>query len=133
MFEIDSHTADVRLRVRAPSLEELFADSLRGLMGVMKPGKAAPSSPSKETTLTLDAPDLTALLVDFLNEVLLLCHTRSQAFEPESITLSTAAITAVLHSRPVDRFEEDVKAVTYHEADVVQSDGSWSTTLVLDV
>ena len=35
MHEILQHTADVRLHVTASTLEELFADALRGLMAVM--------------------------------------------------------------------------------------------------
>lgn len=133
MYEVDAHTADIRLRLRAASLEELFADAVRGLMAVMKPAGAPAPSPAKDTTLTLDAPDVTALLVDFLNEVLLRCHTRREAFEPVTIEVRDGAITAVLRVRIAGEFEEDVKAVTYHEADVVQTDGGWSTTLVLDV
>jgi SHS2 domain-containing protein len=130
MFDIDPHTADIRIRLRAASPEELVADAVRALMAVMKPG-AGPAAPDVE--IFLEAPDLTALLVDFLNEILLRCHIDRQAFEPESIVLSGTAVTARLFARAAVHFQEDVKAVTYHEADVVQSEGVWTTTLVLDV
>ena len=130
MFEIEQHTADIRLRIVAATVEELFADAVRGLMAVMK---ASPRGDAQQDSIEIDAPDLTALLVDFLNEVLLRCHTEQRAFEPESIVLRDHAITAGLTARAIDEFEEDVKAVTYHEAEVVETPDGWSTRLVLDV
>jgi SHS2 domain-containing protein len=38
----------------------------------------------------------------------------------------------VIGYSPVE-FEQDVKAVTYHEADVRYENGMWSTTLVFDI
>jgi len=70
MYEILQHTADVRLRVTASSLEELFADALRGLMEVMGAPVGAHSVRPETEEIELDSVDLTALLVDFLNEAL---------------------------------------------------------------
>ena len=133
MFEVEQHTADIRIRLRSATIEELFADAVRSLMHVMKPGGAAGAPPADPVIIQLEAPDLTALLVDYLNEVLLRCHTRRQSFEPESFVLREGAVTAHLRARTVPQFEEDVKAVTYHEANVVQTEDMWTTTLVLDV
>ena len=131
MFDIDQHTADIRVRLVAPTAEELFADGIRALMAVMKPGDGGEASAE---TVELEAPDLTSLLVDLLNEVLLRCHIRRCAYHPESIVLHASGVIAKLAATAVTDFDEDVKAVTYHEAEVRQGgDGSWSTTLVLDV
>lgn len=131
MFAVAQHTADIRIEISAASPEELFADGVRGLMEVMKPEV---SGDRATVTVEVESPDLTALLVDFMNEILLRCHIRREAFEPESILLSDHSLVARLHAAPVTRFEEDVKAVTYHEADVRRNeDGTWTTTIVLDV
>ena len=132
MFAVAQHTADIRIEISANSPEELFADGVRGLMHVMRPQV---SGESAIVTVEVESPDLTALLVDFLNELLLHCHTRGEAFEPESIVLHDhSAIWARLRTNPVIDFEEDVKAVTYHEADVRRAEnGLWTTTIVLDV
>jgi SHS2 domain-containing protein len=47
--------------------------------------------------------------------------------------MSAVTLDAELEGHPVVRFGEDVKAVTYHEADVQERNGLWSTTLVFDV
>ena len=130
MFRIEQHTADIRIRVVAPTAEELFADGVRGLMAVMKPSGRGESG---DVSIEIDGPDVTALLVDFLNEILLRCHTERRAFDPESIVLRDHSIAARLKAAVVDDFEEDVKAVTYHDADVVMTPEGWSTSLVLDV
>lgn len=131
MFTIAQHTADIRIEIAAGSVEELFADGVRALMDVMKP---QPSEGGTATTVEVESPDLTALLVDLLNELLLRCHTRGEAFEPESIVLHRHSVIARLRASRSSRFEEDVKAVTYHEADVRrETDGTWKTTIVLDV
>src|SRR5205823_8260359 len=70
MYEILQHTADVRLRVTASSLEELFADALQGLMAVMGTPVGAHSVRPETEEIELDSVDLTAVLVDFLNEAL---------------------------------------------------------------
>lgn len=131
MFAVAQHTADIRIEISAASPEDVFADGVRGLMEVMKPEAAGDAV---TVTVEVESPDLTALLVDFMNEILLRCHIRRQAFEPESILLDENSVVARLRATTVIRFEEDVKAVTYHEADVRRNDdGSWTTTIVLDV
>ena len=131
MFAVAQHTADIRIEISAASPEEIFADGIRGLMEVMKPEV---SGEGVTVTVEVESLDLTALLVDFMNEILLRCHIRREAFEPESILLHEHSVVARLRATPVIGFEEDVKAVTYHEADVHRNDdGSWTTTIVLDV
>jgi SHS2 domain-containing protein len=133
VFEILQHTADVRLRVTGKSLEELFAESVRALLAAMKAAPAGEGEPFAEG-IVVDAPDVTALLVDFLGEVLLRTHIRQRMFDRIAIGSLTETRVEATISGPPATFEEDVKAVTYHEADVQHApDGTWSTTLVLDI
>jgi SHS2 domain-containing protein len=131
LHEILQHTADVRLRIVAPTLDALFAEAVDALMEVMKPLSRSVST--TEEAISMDADDLTSLLVDFLGEILLRCHIRRQAYTVAKISLAESSLTATLHARRVEQFEEDVKAVTYHEADVRKGSEGWETTLVLDV
>jgi SHS2 domain-containing protein len=131
LWAVDHHTADVRVRVAAATLEELFADAVRGLTEVMHPaGAGAPAAAEIE----LDALDATALLVDFLNEVLTRSHIEHAAFaEARFASLTETALRATIWGARVEGFEEDVKSVTYHEARVVRDGGAWRVTLVLDI
>ncbi|HEX9981880.1 MAG TPA: archease [Thermoanaerobaculia bacterium] len=134
MFVIEAHTADVRLRVHAPTREALFVEAMRGLYGVMQAVPAAEARPvSRE--LTIDSINTTGLIVDFLNEILMRLQTSRELFTEAvfSALTDTDAVCTVTGLAPAV-VEEDVKAVTYHEADVRQEpDGSWTTVLVLDI
>jgi len=132
MYEILQHTADVRLRVTASSLEELFADALRGLMAVMH-GDAV-SRHEETESIELESVDVTALLVDFLNEALVRAVVRRRSYTGASFaSLGETRLSATLTSVPAAAFDEDVKAVTHHEAEVRRSGEGWTTMLVLDI
>ena len=129
MWRVDQHTADIRIRVEAPALDELFADAMRALAGVMHPIGTA--GERVDATIEVEASDLTALLVDFLNEVLTRAHIERAAFtETEFASLTETSLRVTIRGARCEGFEEDVKAVTYHEAEVTPA---WSTTLVLDI
>jgi len=133
MYEILQHTADVRLRVTASSLEDLFADALRGLMAVMGARPVGAHSVRPES-IEIDSADMTALLVDFLNEALVRAVVSRSAFTGASFaSLGETHLSATLTSVPAASFDEEVKAVTYHEAEVRRSGEGWTTMLVLDI
>ncbi len=128
MWRVDHHTADVRIHVEAPSLEELFADAVRALTGVMHP---AGGGERVTIDVEVESLDVTSLLVDFLNEVLTRSHIERAAFtEARFESLTETALRATISGERVETFEEDVKSVTYHEARVTPA---WSVTLVLDI
>lgn len=131
MFELIAHTADVRFRITSDTLAGLFADSLRALTDFMQPERL---EDAVTASIELDAADTTSLLVDFLGDVLTRCHVSREAYDEVTFaSLDATSLRATLRGRRVRGFEEDVKAVTYHEAEVVQRDGTWSTNLVLDI
>jgi len=84
MFEHFDHTADLGLRVRAGTLEELLAEAGRGLlaMHVANP-EAVRCVQSKTIELAADEPAY--LLFDWLNELL-------YAFESEKLLLAEFTI-----------------------------------------
>jgi SHS2 domain-containing protein len=86
VFEVAQHIADVRLLVRAASLEDLFRDAVRGMYAIMR-GEAEADARSVERTITVeDSADQTALLVDFLNEVLHRTHVARELFDGVTFT-----------------------------------------------
>ncbi len=133
-YRILEHTADVRMRVEARTLAELFAEALGGMMEVLKPERRKDAA---ETTrrIQLDAPSATPLLVDFLSEALWLAHTHREAFVGVAFeAISETRVEAVLRGVPAESFGEDIKAVTYHEAEIRQNAaGNLETVLVFDI
>ena len=132
-YEFLEHTADVRMRVTETRLERVFADALAGLMELLQPG--SPTGPAVRRPVSLSAGDVTALLVDFLSEALLGAQTRRERYDGLVVReLTEQSITAELTGAPVAGFGDDVKAVTYHEAQLKRGpDGRWETVIVFDV
>ena len=85
-------------------------------------------------TVDIQAPDRTSLLVDFLNEILSAAHISRSCFDRFDLTrLTDTQLAATVAGRTDARFDHDVKAVTYHEAEVRCENGVWSTMLVFDI
>jgi SHS2 domain-containing protein len=133
VYQIENHVADVRLRVRAHSLEELFRDAMRGMYALMRP-ELEQVAPVTRTIAVEESADLTSLLVDFLNEVLHRAHVGREVFHDATFTrFDETNVTVTVTGIAPASFEEDIKAVTYHEAEVRQEEGEWTTMLVFDI
>jgi SHS2 domain-containing protein len=136
-FEILPHTADVRLRLDADTLEELYQAGIEGMAEILREtfcrGRSGPWRYQRR--LTLASVDTTALLIDLLSELLTLVHTEQVLFcKIEVHHLDQRQLDCTVSGDPVDALDEDIKAVTYHEADVRQGpDGRWTTMIIFDI
>lgn len=133
-FELLAHTADVRLRVTGATQAALFEAALAGMASIITHDQCTPPF-DVVWDVRLVSPDTTALLVDFLSAVLTQTQVTKTIFcQVTFLSLTPTGLTARLEGKRVVRFDEDIKAVTYHEADVVRDvDGNWSTMLVFDI
>jgi SHS2 domain-containing protein len=134
LFEIIPHTADVRLRVVAATLEELFTDAMRGMYAILRANLPDDGEPVKVSFTIDEAVDTTDMLIDFLNDVLHRAHTYREVYiDWDFLRLDATSLDVTLFGLAPASFEEDVKAVTYHEADVRRDEGGWTTMLVFDI
>lgn len=133
-YKILEHTADVRMIVQADSLEKLFSEAVYGMMKIIEP-KVDNKKEVIERTISLEALDTTALLIDFLNEVLLATHIHKEVYNEVIFkSLSERSLEAKLSGFIAKSLGEDIKAVTYHEAEVKKKkDGIWETMLIFDI
>ena len=140
MFELFDHTADLGLRVRAASLEELLADAGRGLLAMHVANPEA-VRPVQTKTIELTADEPTYLLFDWLSELLF-------AFESDRLLLAEFEISvegatpplrlrAVCRGEPMDParhvMDHEVKAITYHGLQVERQDGMWFAEVIVDI
>lgn len=135
-FEFVSHTADVRMKILGGTLEDLFRAGVLGLAEFLKQGFCGNKSEKREKVfLSVSSPDKTALLIDFLSEILTTSHTRRAVFYGvEFEELTETKIEAIIFGAGVEKFNDDVKAITYHEADVKKNKkGEWETVVVFDI
>ena len=130
------HTADVGLLARADTLGELFEALAEGLCDVicLRGSVAA----ARRRNIAVDAEDIEALAVDFLNEVLWQVQTEHFAVAGVEVRhISETALAAELAGEPHDprRHETrtEVKAVTYHELKVAREGDGWVGRVILDL
>ena len=138
MYTIEhlAHTADIRLHLRADSREDLFRAGFEAMNQIIKPDACRKPCPCLfNQTIEVNSVDETTLLIDFLSDVLTLCHEHKTVFcELSLLELNANRLRARLGGRPANGFDEDIKAVTYHEANVQQTDsGEWETPLIFDI
>ena len=133
-YKMLEHTADVRIFVQGDSLEELFLDAVYGMMEILKP-RFDNQKQVTQRAITLEAADITALLIDFLNEVLLASQINKEAYDEVIFkTLSLRSLEAILRGVAVRSFDEDIKAVTYHEAEIRRTENAkWETMIIFDI
>jgi len=135
-YKVLPHTADVRLWVEADRLEELFAAALEGMAGLIKESQVELKKGRViEETLELEAPDVTALLIDFLSAALTLTHQKKAVFtQIRFLKLNDKSLKGIIKGFETDGFDDDIKAVTYHEAEITKNlSGIFETMIVFDV
>ncbi len=128
------HTADLALRVHAPDLQGLFVAAARGVSSL---GASVLQVPlTRVVSVTLDATDREALLVDWLNELLYLGAAGAEqwsyvAFRFDVLTETTLRATAL--GALVMECRNAVKAVTFHDLVIHDDAMGFEATLVVDV
>ncbi len=135
-YKIIPHTADVRLYLTADSLEKLFETALEGMNEILKKGYCKKIKTYKSCAkISFSSIDQTALLIDFLSEVLTLSHIKKQVICRVKFTkLDSNNLNAAIFGSIIDKFDTDIKAVSYHEAEVIINDkGYYQTTIVFDI
>lgn len=129
------HTADVGLRVWAPELTGLFEEAATALVAVMGAG-AGPAARTER--ILLDAPDLEALFVDWLSELLFLFEARDFVPSAASVRVEEEPLRLEAELSGGDRrgFVQHgpaVKAVTYHGLEIKWTDRGYQARVYLDV
>lgn len=117
-YNILEHPADIKLKITADSLEELFEGALKGMADIL----AFKEDLTKERItkkIQVSSVDTSSLLVDFLSEVLALTDIEDSVFNDlKIIHLKEREIEAEISGSKVKKFKEEIKAVTYHKAEV---------------
>lgn len=136
MFETFDHTADLGLRMRAGSLNELFSEAARALMSILVENSEA-IEPKRELQLSIAGTDVEYLLFDWLKELLYRFEVEHTLFCKFDVAVTGAGLTAVVHGEVLDRarhrLEHEVKAITLHGLKVEHHDDGWLAEVIVDI
>ncbi|HVF52548.1 MAG TPA: archease [Actinomycetota bacterium] len=134
-WEALEHTADVGIRAWGPTPASCFRQAAKGtieLTGVWAEGVAT-------TRLALDvgAPDVAALMVDWLEEILYLIDMNDvfvvDVEVEHAVTDSARGALAVRPRAGAPTDGTHVKAATYHRLVVEERENGWVAEVYLDV
>ena len=140
-YKILEHKADIKIKVFGKTLEELYKNAVFAMASILKKSKIKNQKSKLKKIIITKSTDREILLVDFLNNILgesqinqaIYPEARFVDFHPEGIQ-GVSYSKAEISGYKINRFDEDIKAVTYHDLSITQSkDGVWEATILFDV
>jgi SHS2 domain-containing protein len=85
-------------------------------------------------SVELDAYDVETLLVSWLGELLYLSEREGCVFtDLEMIEVTTTRLGATIRGRSIHEHRRHIKAVTFSDLEIVQTDTGYETVVVFDV
>ena len=130
-WELFDHTGDLGVDARAPTLEALFADCARAMVGILAENPSpAPSGTDRFPVAGLDPAEE---LRDFLSELLYRFSAERKMyglFTPGSGTVEGAWEPYDPTRHPL---RTELKAVTWHQLAVGREEHGWKARVIFDV
>lgn len=131
-----SHTADIGFKVWGRTLEELFANAARALTDCLVEISDAASTQTVFVQLTAESRE--ELLVKWLEEVLYHFETESLIGLSFNVTrCEPADFRAAIHGIEWDPARQplktQIKAVTFHELEILKKGDQFEVQIILDV
>jgi SHS2 domain-containing protein len=131
-FSEVEHTADWAIRVRGTTLPELFVNAASGMYSLV--ADLSSVRPTVEHVIEVNGIDAEALLVNWLNELVyhtemdgdVFCAFHLESFEPTHLRARARAGRGI-------KLKKQIKAVTFHNLQIVSGEGGYQVTIVFDV
>ena len=130
-FSEQPHTADWALDVWASNLIGLLQQAARGMYALMQTKLTA--EPREAYRFEINAPDREVVLVTFLSELLYFTQRDEVGFDQFDLTWEAPRLTATVEGAPIESFAKEIKAVTYHNLGVRETERGLEATIVFDV
>jgi SHS2 domain-containing protein len=128
------HTADVKIRATAPTLETLFSEALAALMQVLY---GPDRNGGEKRVIHLEAEDHESLLRDFLSEVLFIAEVDGLVFSGADIHIEGNHLSATLDGEPFDRRRHamgtEVKGISYSGLAITCDANGYMLDIIFDV
>jgi SHS2 domain-containing protein len=132
-FQEVEHTADWALRVRGRDLRELLVNAARG-MGYLIVSDLDAVPTDVQRRFELDAFDAESLLVEWLSELAYLAESEMLVFREFDLSEVTSEhLEALVRGGHASGLQKHIKAVTYHDLEIIESEDGLEVTVVFDV
>ena len=132
MYEEIEHTADLAIKIKAPSLPELFAGAANAVLSIS--GIELSDQLHKQESISLKASDLETLLVSWLEELIFSIEVNHVGFQNCQVEINEELeLLAKVDLVPIKRLQRLIKAVTYHNLSIQMVEQGYETVIVFDV
>ncbi len=136
MHELFDHTADLGLRIRAATLNHLFAEAGECLLACMVDSPAGVEARQSER-LAIDGIDREYLLFDWLRELLNRSDEARMLWCQFDVAVSPNGLEATIRGEPFDPtrhlLSREVKAITYHGLKIEDVDDGFLAEVIVDI
>ncbi|MFA5410352.1 MAG: archease [Candidatus Omnitrophota bacterium] len=138
-YELIEHTADIGIRVKGASLEDIFRNAAAAMFDIIageKPKTPQQRPQPRNIAVGQKADNLEDLFLNWLNELLSLSATKELIFSDFLIdkldenNLKATAIGAGIENYKVNT---EIKAATYHRLKIEKVPGGWQAEVIFDV
>jgi len=130
-FEETPHSADWSVRVWAEDLSSLFAESARAMYALT--GTEAAQTPRAKRTFESAGLDLESQLVAFLSELIYYQEQENLAFDTFEIQMSIDRISVTMLGAGITSLEKEIKAVTFHNLRIEETERGFEAMIIFDV
>ena len=134
-YETFEHEADIGIRGYGATVEESFGNAAIALYSVVVDVDAV--KPAEKSDLTVSAPDIELLLVEWLNALLSLSDIAHLVFSKFDVKLEGTTLFGSAWGEVLDRERHEpkveVKGATYHMLSVKKEEGLYLAQCVVDV
>ena len=137
-YELIEHTADIGIRLKAKSLNELFKNAALAMFEIMAEDKSPVACHRSPVKIDIEqkADNIEELFINWLNELLSLSAVKELIFSDFAIKkLTEKSIEAVALGEVASDYKVNVeiKAATYHQLKLEQSKAGWLGEVIFDV
>ena len=132
-FEEIEHTADWALRIRGRNFNDLLFNAACGMSTLLVVNLTSIPLTHHEQ-IEIDAYDAESLLVNWLSELAYWAETEGivfARFELQNVT--PIGLRATVHGGRVADLKKHIKAVTYHNLEIIDTPDGLEVTVVFDV
>lgn len=134
-FDLIDHTADVGLRIVAADLNALFEVAALGLMSLIT--STEDIALREKRHFRLQGDDLEDLFVSWLQELLYVLDTDGFVFGRFQANVKDTLLEAAAWGEPFDpeihSMNTEIKAVTYHQLEIGETDQGWQARVIFDL
>ena len=133
-FEELEHTAEVGVRVQATDSAELYACSAQAMFALLH-AEPDTTAVAESHQIIVDSTDAECLMVDWLSELLYIHETNGVVMTNCTVThwSPTRLEASVIGHPPTQPPSMDIKAVTFHQLSIQQTDDCWTAEVFFDI